>query len=98
MPKRQKSAETRAKEKNLRSQLQQNKLKMQQISDKMVAEKRSMTPEEETEMANLHPTTCPRRSAQTVTKLQQRFCTVCVICAACPKSTAICVLLVILTV
>lgn len=53
MPKRQKSAETRAKEKNLRSQLQQNKLKMQQISDKIVAEKRSMTPEEETEMANL---------------------------------------------
>ena len=45
MPKRQKSAETRAKEKNLRSQLQQNKLKMQQISDKIVAEKRSMTPE-----------------------------------------------------
>ena len=53
MPKRQKSAETRAKEKNLRSQLAANKLKMQQISDKLVAEKRAMTDDEETEMRNL---------------------------------------------
>lgn len=53
MPKKTKSAETRAKEKNLRSQLAANKLKMQQISDKLVAEKRGMTDEETTEMENL---------------------------------------------
>lgn len=47
------SAETRAKQKNLRSQLDANKLKMQQISDKLVAEKRGLTDEETTEMRNL---------------------------------------------
>lgn len=53
MPKRQKTAETRAKEKNLRSQLAQNKLEMQQISDRIVAEKRAMTDAEEAKMAEL---------------------------------------------
>lgn len=53
MPKKKMSAETRAKQKNLRSQLDANKLKMQQISDKLVAEKRGLTDEETTEMRNL---------------------------------------------
>ena len=53
MPKKKMSAETRAKQKNLRSQLDANKLKMQQISDKLVAEKRGLTEDETTEMRNL---------------------------------------------